>query len=349
MHILITGGAGFIGSHVVRHFLTKYPSYTITNLDSLTYAGNLANLHDVEHLPNYRFVKGDITDGDFLMQLFDEHGFDGVIHLAAESHVDRSITNPTAFVVTNVLGTVNLLNAANAAWNSDFQGKRFYHISTDEVYGSLGKEGMFTEETPYDPHSPYSASKASSDHFVRAWHDTFGLPVVISNCSNNYGSFQFPEKLIPLFINNIIQSKPLPVYGKGENIRDWLWVVDHAQAIDVIYHLGKTGETYNIGGHNEWSNIDLIRLLCRIMDAKLGRAAGESEKLVTYVTDRAGHDLRYAIDSSKLQRELGWIPSITFEKGLELTVEWYLSNSEWLNNVTSGSYQHYYDEMYGLR
>ena len=349
MHILITGGAGFIGSHVVRHFLTKYPSYTVTNLDSLTYAGNLANLRDVEHLPNYRFVKGDITDGDFLMQLFEEQRFDGVIHLAAESHVDRSITNPTAFVVTNVLGTVNLLNAANAAWNSDFQGKRFYHISTDEVYGSLGKEGMFTEETPYDPHSPYSASKASSDHFVRAWHDTFGLPVVISNCSNNYGSFQFPEKLIPLFINNIIQSKPLPVYGKGENIRDWLWVVDHAQAIDVIYHQGKTGETYNIGGHNEWSNIDLIRLLCRIMDAKLGRAAGESEKLVTYVTDRAGHDLRYAIDSSKLQRELGWIPSITFEKGLELTVEWYLSNSEWLNNVTSGSYQHYYDEMYGLR
>jgi dTDP-glucose 4,6-dehydratase len=349
MHILITGGAGFIGSHVVRHFLTKYPSYTVTNLDSLTYAGNLANLRDVEHLPNYRFVKGDITVGDFLMQLFEEQRFDGVIHLAAESHVDRSIANPTAFVVTNVLGTVNLLNAAKACWGSNVDGKRFYHISTDEVYGSLGKEGMFTEETPYDPHSPYSASKASSDHFVRAWHDTFGLPVVISNCSNNYGSFQFPEKLIPLFINNIIQKKPLPVYGKGENIRDWLWVVDHAEAIDVIYHQGKTGETYNIGGHNEWSNIDLIRQLCRIMDIRLGRASGESEKLITFVTDRAGHDLRYAIDSSKLQRELGWVPSITFEKGLERTVEWYLSNGEWLTNVTSGSYQHYYDEMYGIR
>ena len=349
MHILITGGAGFIGSHVVRHFLNRYPSYTITNLDSLTYAGNLANLSDVEKRQNYRFVKGDITDGDFLMRLFEEHQFDGVIHLAAESHVDRSIVNPTAFVVTNVMGTVNLLNAAKASWQADYAGKRFYHISTDEVYGSLGSGGLFTEETPYDPHSPYSASKASSDHFVRAWHDTFGLPVVISNCSNNYGSFQFPEKLIPLFINNILHHKPLPVYGKGENIRDWLWVVDHAQAIDVIYHQGRIGETYNIGGHNEWSNIDLIRLLCRIMDTKLSRAAGESEKLVTYVTDRAGHDLRYAIDSSKLQRELGWVPSITFEEGLELTVEWYLSNGEWLNNVTSGSYQHYYEKMYGIR
>ena len=349
MHILITGGAGFIGSHVVRHFLKNHPSYTITNLDKLTYAGNLANLHDIDALPNYRFVKGDITDADFLMRLFAENHFDGVIHLAAESHVDRSIANPTEFVVTNVLGTVNLLNAAKASWHSDYDGKRFYHISTDEVYGSLGREGLFTEETPYDPHSPYSASKASSDHFVRAWHDTFGMPVVISNCSNNYGSFQFPEKLIPLFINNIVNRKPLPVYGKGENIRDWLWVIDHAEAIDVIFHRGRNGETYNIGGHNEWSNIDLIRLLCRIMDMKLGRPSGESEKLVTYVTDRAGHDLRYAIDSSKLQHELGWVPSISFEKGLELTVDWYLSHSEWLDDVTSGGYQRYYEEMYGNR
>lgn len=347
MHILITGGAGFIGSHVVRHFLKSYPSYTVTNLDNLTYAGNLANLADVDKMANYRFIKGDITDGAFLLNLFESNRFDGVIHLAAESHVDRSIANPTEFVVTNVLGTVNLLNAARASWQNGMEGKRFYHISTDEVYGSLGSDGLFTEQTAYDPHSPYSASKASSDHFVRAYHDTYGLPVVISNCSNNYGSFQFPEKLIPLFINNIRQNKPLPVYGKGENVRDWLWVEDHAQAIDVIYHQGKSGETYNIGGHNEWTNIDLIRLLCRILDQKLGREAGESAKLITYVTDRAGHDLRYAIDSTKLQRELGWVPSISFEKGLELTVEWYLANQIWLDNVTSGSYQHYYQKMYG--
>lgn len=349
MHILVTGGAGFIGSHLIRHLLKSHPSYSVTNLDNLTYAGNLANLRDIENEPNYRFVKGDITDGNFLHRLFDENRFDGVIHLAAESHVDRSIANPTDFVVTNVLGTVNLLNAARAAWASDFDGKRFYHVSTDEVYGSLGREGLFTEDTPYDPHSPYSASKAASDHFVRAYHDTYALPVVISNCSNNYGACQFPEKLIPLFINNILHRKPLPVYGKGENVRDWLWVVDHAQAIDVIYHRGITGQTYNIGGHNEWTNIDLIRHLCRIMDEKLGRQGGESGKLVTYVTDRSGHDLRYAIDSSKLQRELGWVPSISFEKGLELTVDWYLANQEWLANVTSGAYQSYYARMYDGR
>ncbi|NTV07500.1 MAG: dTDP-glucose 4,6-dehydratase [Chlorobium limicola] len=346
MHILVTGGAGFIGSHVVRHFLRAYPDYTVTNLDSLTYAGNLANLRDVEHQPNYRFVKGDITDARFLERLFEEFRFDGVIHLAAESHVDRSIASPVEFVTTNVLGTVNLLNAARRCWAGSFGGKRFYHISTDEVYGSLGSEGMFTEETAYDPHSPYSASKASSDHFVRAWHDTYGLPVVISNCSNNYGSYQFPEKLIPLFINNIRTKKPLPVYGKGENVRDWLWVVDHASAIDVIYHKGVDGETYNIGGHNEWKNIDLIFLLCRIMDEKLGRKPGESAELITYVTDRAGHDLRYAIDSSKLQRELGWEPSIRFEEGLEKTVAWYLGNQEWLDQVTSGDYRDYYENMY---
>ena len=349
MHILVTGGAGFIGSHLVRHLLTVHPTYTITNLDKLTYAGNLANLKDVEALPNYRFVKGDITDAAFLAGLFAENRFDGVIHLAAESHVDRSISSPVEFVMANVLGTVNLLNATRVAWEGGFDGKRFYHVSTDEVYGTLGREGMFTERTPYDPHSPYSASKASSDHFVRAFHDTYGLPVVISNCSNNYGPCQFPEKLIPLFINNIRHNRPLPVYGKGENVRDWLWVVDHARAIDLIYHQGLDGETYNIGGHNEWTNIDLIRLLCKIMDRKLGRQAGTSESLITYVTDRAGHDLRYAIDASRLQRELGWVPSLTFEEGLESTVEWYLSNQAWLDEVTSGAYQHYYDEMYNGR
>jgi dTDP-glucose 4,6-dehydratase len=349
MHILVTGGAGFIGSHLVRHLLTAYPTYTITNLDKLTYAGNLANLKEVEELSNYRFVKGDITDAAFLGGLFAENRFDGVIHLAAESHVDRSIASPVEFVLTNVLGTVNLLNAARVAWEGCYEGKRFYHVSTDEVYGTLGPDGLFTERTPYDPHSPYSASKASSDHFVRAFHDTYGLPVVISNCSNNYGPCQFPEKLIPLFINNIRNSKPLPVYGKGENVRDWLWVVDHARAIDLIYHQGLDGETYNIGGHNEWTNIDLIRLLCKIMDSKLGREAGTSESLITFVTDRAGHDLRYAIDASRLQRELGWVPSLTFEEGLELTVEWYLSNQAWLDEVTSGAYQRYYEEMYAGR
>lgn len=349
MHILITGGAGFIGSHVVRHFLNRYPDYTVTNLDKLTYAGNLANLKDVESNPNYRFVKGDIADGAFLLDLFNEQRFDAVIHLAAESHVDRSIESPVEFVIANVLGTVNLLNAARATWDGKFDGKLFYHVSTDEVYGSLGSEGMFSEATPYDPHSPYSASKASSDHFVRAFHDTYGLPVVISNCSNNYGSHQFPEKLIPLFINNIRLEKPLPVYGAGLNVRDWLWVVDHARAIDEIFHRGTVGETYNIGGHNEWTNIDLIRLLCRIMDRKLGREEGSSEKLITYVTDRAGHDLRYAIDASKLQRELGWVPSVTFEEGLEKTVDWYLDNQAWLDEVTSGAYQHYYETMYASR
>ncbi|WP_158797831.1 dTDP-glucose 4,6-dehydratase [Pedobacter sp. L105] len=347
--ILITGGAGFIGSHVVRRFVNKYPDYEIVNLDKLTYAGNLANLTDIEAKPNYRFVKADITDAAEINSLFEKENFDAVVHLAAESHVDRSIIDPSAFVMTNVIGTVNLLNAAREYWKGDYNTKRFYHVSTDEVYGALGDTGMFTESTAYDPHSPYSASKASSDHFVRAYHDTYGLDVVISNCSNNYGSHHFPEKLIPLAINNIKNNLPVPVYGKGENIRDWLWVEDHARAIDVIFHEAKTGETYNIGGHNEWKNIDLINLLCKIMDKKLGRTAGESAKLITYVTDRAGHDLRYAIDSTKLQEKLNWVPSLQFEEGLEKTVEWYLENEEWLTNVTSGNYQKYYETQYSAR
>lgn len=348
-NILITGGAGFIGSHLVRLMVNKYPEATIANLDKLTYAGNLENLRDVEDKPNYRFVKGDITDGAFIQGLFNDQQFDTVIHLAAESHVDRSIANPIEFVMTNVVGTVNLLNAARHIWNGNYEGKRFYHVSTDEVYGSLGADGIFTEETPYDPHSPYSASKASSDHFVRAYHDTYGLPVVLSNCSNNYGPYQFPEKLLPLAINNIKHMKPIPVYGKGENIRDWLWVEDHARAIDVILHEGKNGETYNIGGHNEWKNIDLIHLLCDIMDKKLDREPGTSASLITFVKDRAGHDLRYAIDAGKIARELGWNPSLQFEEGLEKTVDWYLANTEWMENVTSGNYQKYYHEQYANR
>lgn len=351
--ILITGGAGFIGSHVVRLFVNKYPDYKIVNLDKLTYAGNLENLKDIEQKQNYFFERGDILDSNFLQKLFEQYNFDGVIHLAAESHVDRSISNPIEFVVTNVIGTVTLLNAAKHHWKTSLdkkvEGKLFYHVSTDEVYGSLGAEGYFTEKTNYDPHSPYSASKASSDHFVRAYYDTFGLPVVISNCSNNYGSHHFPEKLIPLAINNIKNNKPVPIYGKGENVRDWLYVEDHASAIDTIFHKGEVGETYNVGGNNEWKNIDLIRLLCKIMDSKLGRAEGDSEKLITYVKDRAGHDLRYAIDSTKLQNDLGWKPSVKPEQGLKKTVDWYLANEEWLNHVTSGTYQKYYEQQYVTR
>ncbi|MHA4741418.1 dTDP-glucose 4,6-dehydratase [Dyadobacter sp. MSC1_007] len=345
--ILITGGAGFIGSHVVRRFVTQYPEYQIYNLDALTYAGNLENLRDIEDASNYTFVKGDITDAEFIDGLFLENEFYGVIHLAAESHVDRSISDPMAFVVTNVLGTANLLNAAKKSWKETLPAHRFYHVSTDEVYGELHDPAeFFLETTKYDPRSPYSASKAASDHFVRAYHNTYGLPIVISNCSNNYGPNHFPEKLIPLMIHNIIHNKPLPVYGKGENIRDWLFVEDHARAIDVIFHKGNIGETYNIGGHNEWKNLDLVFLLCETMDRKLGRESGTSEKLITYVTDRAGHDLRYAIDATKLKTELGWEPSLQFAEGLERTVDWYLSNSEWLENVTSGSYQKYYEAMY---
>ncbi len=347
--VLITGGAGFIGSHVVRRFVTRYPQYRIVNLDVLTYAGNLENLRDVEHAPNYLFVKADICDAEAVAQVFRDHAIDGVIHLAAESHVDRSITDPLAFVRTNVFGTVTLLNAARDAWKGDFSGRRFYHVSTDEVYGSLHDGGFFTEATPYDPQSPYSASKASSDHFVRAYGNTYKLPFVVSNCSNNYGSHHFPEKLIPLMINNIRNSRPLPVYGRGENVRDWLWVEDHAAAIDTIFHTGVTGETYNIGGHNEWRNIDLVQLLCSIMDRKLGRAQGTSAKLITHVTDRAGHDLRYAIDATKIERELGWGPSIPVNDGLERPVDWYPSHTECLDHVTSGAYQQYYAEHYAAR
>jgi len=345
--ILLTGGAGFIGSHLARLFTIKYPSYKIVNLDKLTYAGNLENLREIEKLPNYEFVKGDITDLELIRSLFQKHHFDAVLHCAAESHVDRSIKDPLAFAITNVMGTVSLLQGACEAWKDNMQGKLFYHISTDEVYGSLGAEGFFTEETPYSPRSPYSASKASSDHFVRAYHHTYNLPVVISNCSNNYGPFHFPEKLIPLCISNIINNKPLPVYGKGENVRDWLYVEDHALAIDVIFHRGKVGDTYNIGGHNEWTNIALVKEMCKQMDQKLGRIPGTCEKLITFVKDRQGHDLRYAIDSSKLKNELGWTPSLQFEEGLSKTIDWYLANEEWLKHVTSGAYLHYYQDQYG--
>jgi dTDP-glucose 4,6-dehydratase len=347
--ILITGGAGFIGSHVVRLFVNQYPQYRIVNVDALTYAGNLENLRDIEHLPNYCFEKADITDESAMSRIFTEYNPSGVIHLAAESHVDRSIEDPMAFVKTNVLGTVNLLNSAKKIWAGNYADKRFYHVSTDEVYGSLGETGFFTETTPYDPQSPYSASKASSDHFVRAYANTYGFPVVLSNCSNNYGPNHFPEKLIPLVIHNIRNKKPIPVYGKGDNVRDWLFVVDHARAIDVIFHRGKSGETYNIGGLNEKQNIEVVTTLCRTMDAKLGRVEGESEQLISFVKDRPGHDHRYAIDASKLTTELGWQPSVTFEQGIEKTVDWYLNNPEWLDHVTSGAYQQYYENIYAGR
>ncbi|WP_405325901.1 dTDP-glucose 4,6-dehydratase [Leeuwenhoekiella sp. LLG6367-2.1] len=346
MKLLITGGAGFIGSHVVRRFVINYPNYQIYNLDALTYAGNLENIKDVESRPNYKFIKGDITDFNFIDTLFSREQFDGVIHLAAESHVDRSIKDPLSFVKTNVIGTMNLLNSAKDIWKNNFNGKKFYHISTDEVYGSLGDKGLFTEETPYEPNSPYSASKASSDHFVRAYGETYDLPYVITNCSNNYGPNHFPEKLIPLFINNIINNKALPVYGDGNYTRDWLFVLDHARAIDLVFHKGRNSQTYNIGGFNEWKNIDLVKLLCKLMDEKLDRKPGTSEKLITYVRDRPGHDLRYAIDASKINKELGWEPSVNFEEGLIKTINWYFDNKDWLRNVTTGSYQEYYSNQY---